>query len=179
MTGDGRRLPERANKLFVHVVHLDRGETQTLQPGRGSRLADEPGKRVAALTIAEAPEVDPRQDDLSVPLLDPPPDLAEDRLGAPAARRPADERNHAEVAREAAPVLDADEGANAVEPSVGLHATDCADVASDEGRSLLASPPDHDDVLRQAGEPVSREARAAARDVDAPVRAGCTRGCLA
>ena len=169
---------ERANELVVHVVHLDRGEPEAPQPRRGSRLANEPGQRIAALAVAVAAEVDPGQDNLPVPLVDPPPHLSQHRLGAAAPGRPTDERDDTEVAREAASVLDAHECANAVETSVGLHAADRPDVASDEGWSLLAPPPDDDDVLGQAGEPVAREVRAAAGHEDTSVRAGRARGRL-
>ena len=93
-----------------------------------------------------------------------------------AARGAAHERDHAEVAREAAAVLHLDERAHAVEPRVGLDAADRADVAGDERRRLLAALRDDDDVLGQAGERVRGEVRAAARDVDAAVRPRGPRG---
>ena len=103
----------------------------------------------------------------------------EHRLGAAAPRGAAHERDHAEVAREAAAVLHLDERAHAVEPSVRLDAADRADVAGDERRRLLAPPRDDDDVLGQPGERVAGEVRAAAGDVDAPMRARGARRRLA
>ena len=135
--GDGRRLPQRSHELVAHVVDLDRRQAQTLQTRRRADLAHEPRQRVAALTIAEAAEVDAREHDLPMALLDPSADLPQDRAGAAASRRPAHERDHAELAREAATVLDADKSADAVEPRIGLNASDRADVARDERRSLL------------------------------------------
>ena len=98
-------------------------------------------------------------------------DLAEHGLGRAAARGAADERDDAEAARERAAVLHLDEGAHAVEAGVRLDAADRADVARDELRRLLAPPRDDDDVVRQAGERVPGEVRAATGDVHAPVRA--------
>src|SRR5207245_6141555 len=107
---------------------------------------------------------------LAVTLADAPPYLADDGRGATAPRRAADERDHAEGAREAAAVLHLDEGAHAVEPGFGLNAADRPHVARDEGRRVLAAPGDHDHVVGQPGEPVCIEVGAAARDVDAGVR---------
>ena len=103
-------------------------------------------------------------------------DLAEHRVGGTAARGAADERDHAEVAREAAAVLHLDERAHAVEPRVGLHTADRADVAGNEGRGLLAALRHHDDVLRQSRERVCREVRGATGDIDASVRPRGARG---
>ena len=112
-------------------------------------------------------------------LLDAPPGLAQDVGGAPAARLAAYKRDHAERTREAAAVLDLDEGANALQPSVRPDAADRANVAGHEVRRSLATARDHDDVLRQAGEAVGREVGPAACDVDAPVRAGGSPGRVA
>ena len=59
-------------------------------------------------------------------------DLAQDGVGLPASRRAADERDHAERTREAASVLNANEGAHAIEPRFALHTADRADVSRDE-----------------------------------------------
>ena len=160
VAGDGRRLAQRPDELVVHVVDLDRREPEPLQAGGRPHLSDEPRERVAGLTVAEAAEVDSREDDFPVALLDPPPHLAQHSGRAAAARRAPHDRNHAEVAREAAPVLHAHEGAHAVEPRVGLDAADRADVAGDELRSLLARPRDDGHVLGQA---VERDARGSRR----------------
>ena len=167
----GRRLAQRAHELVVDVVDLDRGEAQALEAGRRAGLPDEPRQAIAGGAVAVAAEVDPGEDDLAVALRDAAADLAEHGLGRAAARGAADERDDAEAARERAAVLHLDEGANAVEACVRLHAADRADVARDELRRLLAPARDHDDVLRQPGERVPGEVRAAAGDVDAPVRA--------
>ena len=167
----GRRLAQRADELVVDVVDLDRGEAEPLEAGRRAGLADEPRQAVAGGAVAVAAEVDPGEDDLAVALRDAAADLAEHRLGGAAARGAAHERDDAEAARERAAVLHLDEGANAVEAGVGLHAADRADVARDELRRLLAPARDHDDVVGQPGERVAGEVRAAAGDVDAPVRA--------
>ena len=82
MPGDGRRLPQRTHELVAHMVDLDRRQAQTLQARRRAGLAHEPRQRVAALTIAEAAEVDAREHDLAMALLDPPDDLPQDRAGA-------------------------------------------------------------------------------------------------
>src|SRR5919197_2787283 len=106
-------------------------------------------ERVARLAVAIAAEVDARQDDLAVPLLDTAPHLTEDGRGAAASRRPAHERDDTEGAREAAPVLDFYEGADAVEAGVGLDAADRPDVARDELGRLFAPTRDDDDVFGQ------------------------------
>ena len=87
--------------------------------------------------VAEATEVDAGEDDLAVPLRDAPADLAEHRVGAAAPGGAADERNHAERARERAAVLDLDECPHPVEPRVRLHAADRAHVAGDRLDGLL------------------------------------------
>ena len=87
-------------------------------------------------------------------LRDAPADLAEHRVGAAAARGAADERDHAERARERAAVLDLHERAHAVEPRVGLHAADRADVAGDRLDRLLDLARDDGDVRGQPGEGV-------------------------
>ena len=161
------------------MVDLDRGEAEALEPGRRTRLAHEPRQAVAGGAVAVAAEVDPGENDLAVTLRDAATDLAEHGVGGAAARGAAHERDDAEAARERAAVLHLDERANAVEARVGLHAADRADVARDELRRLLAPARDDDDVLRQAGERVAGEVRAAAGDVDPPVRARRASGLLA
>src|SRR5205814_8433397 len=126
------------------------GEPQPREAGNLADRAHQPGERVPRRTVAVAAEVDAGQDDLAVALGDPPPDLAENGLGAAAPRRSADERDHAEGVREAAAVLHLDERPHAVEPGFGLNAADRPDVAGDQVGSVLAAPPHHDDVL---GEP--------------------------
>ena len=137
------------------------------------------GRSIAGGAVAVAAEVDPGEDDLAVALRDAAADLAEHGLGRAAARGAADERNDAEAARERAAVLHLDEGAHAIEAGLRLHTADRADVARDELRRLLASPRDHDDVVRKAGERVPGEVRAATGDVHAPVRARRASGLLA
>ena len=121
-------------------------------PGSRAGLADEPRQRVAGLAVAEAAEVDAGEDDLAVALRDAALDLAEHRVGAAAARRPADERDHAEGAREAAAVLDLHERARPVEPRVGLDAADRADVAGDGVRQSPRSAARRPSRSGQAGE---------------------------
>ena len=144
----GRRLAQRGDERVVHVVDLDRAEPQPLETRRGADLAHEARQVVAGVAVAEAAEVDPREDDLAVALLDAAAHLAQHRVRAAAARRAANERDHAEVARERAAVLDLHERAHAVEPRVGLHAADRADVACDERGRLLGALRDDRDVRR-------------------------------
>src|SRR5205823_2948395 len=113
------------------VIDLDRRETEAGQPRRRARFADEARQVVAGGTVAVAAEVDAREDDLAVPLLDPTRDFGEHRGRAAAARGTTDEGDDAEVAREAAAVLHLDEGADAVEAGVGLDAADRAHVPGD------------------------------------------------
>src|SRR5205807_6184770 len=122
------------------------GEPQASDPGDGAGLAHEPRQLVAGCAIAVTAEVDPRQDDLAVAVLDTAADLVQDRCGGTAARSAADERNHAEVAGETAAVLDLHEGADSVEPRVRLDAADRTHIAGDERRRLFASPIDDRDV---------------------------------
>ena len=174
-----RRLAQRGDQRVVHVVDLDRGEAEPLEPGRRSRLAHEARQVVAGGAVAVAAEVDPGQHDLAVALLDAAADLGEHRIGAAAARGAAHERDHAERAGEAAAVLHLDERADAVEARIRLDAADRADVACDVARRLLAPSRDDDDVVRKPGERIGGEVRSAAGDVDAPVRARRARGFLA
>ncbi len=111
-------------------------------------------------------------------LLDPSDDLPQDRAGAAASRSPTHERDHAELAGEAAPVLDAYERADTVEPCIGLNASDRANVARDERRSVLGSPRDDGHVLGQTGERALEVGRAPGH-VHAPVCAGGPSCCLA
>ena len=90
-----------------------------------------------------------------MPLADPAADLAQHGralrlLEAPA---PAGSRRRA---REAAAVLDLDEGPHAVEPDVRPDAADRSDVAGHERRRALAREPDDLDVPEQTRERVAR-----------------------
>ena len=146
--GDGRRLAQRGDERVVDVVDLDRGEAEPIEARRRAGLAHEPRQVVARFTVAEAAEVDPGQHDLAVALLDAAADLAQHGGGGTAARGAANERDHAEAARERAAVLDPDEGADAFEPRVGLNAADRADITGDERRALLGRAGDDSDVRR-------------------------------
>src|SRR5262249_33487916 len=98
---------------------------------------------------AVAPEVDACEDELPMPLLHSAPRFRQHGGGGPAARRPAHERDHAEVAREATAVLDLHERPDTVEARIRLHASERPDVPGDERGRLLAAPRDNRDVLRQ------------------------------
>ena len=153
------------------MVDLDRAEPQPLEPRRRARLADEPRQVEPRVAVAEAAEVDPREHHLAMALLDATTNLGEDGLRAAAARGAAHERDHAEVAAEGTAVLDLDERAHAVDPGVGLHAPDRADVARHECGGCLAALRDDGHVLGQARECVARQVGAATGDVDAPMAA--------
>ncbi len=175
---DVRRLAQRRDELVVDVVDLDRRQAQALDPVDRAGCPDQPRERVAGLAVAEAAEVDAGEDDLAMALRDAGPDLAEDVVGAAAARRAAHERDDAEVARERAAVLDLDERADAIEPRVRPDTADRADVAGDLLDRLLDLPADDGHVRRQPRERGLREPGAAARHEDAVVRACRTRGGL-
>src|SRR5207302_6182544 len=98
------------------------GEAKPGESGNRAGFADEPRQVVAGGAVAVAAEIDPRQDDFAVTLRDTAADLGEHGVGGATARGAADERDHAEVAREAAAVLHLDEGAHAVEPGIRLDA---------------------------------------------------------
>src|SRR5919204_6657108 len=129
VTREGWRLPKRCHELVVDVVDLDRRQAQAGEAWDRTGLADEAGEREARLAVAVAAQVDPGQHDLAMALRDAPPDLGEDRSGAPAPRSTPDERDDTEVAREAAAVLDLDEGADAIKPGVRADTADRAHVA--------------------------------------------------
>src|SRR5581483_10356602 len=135
-------------------------EAEARQARHGSGLAEEAREPVAGLPIPVAAEVDPRQDDLAVALRDPAPDLGEHGFRAARAGGAADERDDAEAAREAAAVLHLDEGADAVEARLRLHAGDRPDGPGDGLRRLLAAARDDYHVVRQAGEGVRQVRRA-------------------
>src|SRR5690242_13346344 len=124
MGADHRRLAKRADELVVDMVDLDRGEAEPREAGRGSGVAHEAREVVPGGAIAIAAEVDAREDNLTVSLVDSAVDLGEHGRGRPAARGTAHERDHAERAGERAAVLDLDERADPVEARVGLDAAD-------------------------------------------------------
>ncbi len=144
-----RRLPHGGDEPVVEMIDLDGREPKPGQPGNGADRADQARQVVTGLAVAVAPEVDPREDDLAVPLRHAAPHLAEDGRSRPAARGPAHLRDHAEAAREAAAVLHLDERADAVEPCLVVDAADRPDVAGDEGSGALARERDDRDVVRQ------------------------------
>src|SRR5262249_38308184 len=129
--------------------------------------------------VAVATEVDAGEDDLAVALRDAALDLTEHGLCRTATRRPADERDDAEAARERAAVLHLDEGADAIEPGVGLDATDRAEVAGERLGGPLAPPRAARGVVGKSGKGIADEVGAAAGDVDGPMRARGPRGLLA
>src|SRR5215210_3071286 len=120
---------ERRDEVVIDVVDLDRRQPEALHARNRARFADQPRKVEARTPIAKAAEVDAGEDDLPMALPCALPDLLQDSCRAPAPRRAADERDHAEVAAEAAPVLDLDECTDAVEARVRLNAPDRADVS--------------------------------------------------
>src|SRR5918911_1328141 len=101
MASDGRRFVKRADEVVVDVVHLDRREPETLQAGHLAGLADQARQAIPGGSVPKATEIDPRQDDLAVSLLDTASNLAEHGFGGAAAAPAPDERNHAEIAGEA------------------------------------------------------------------------------
>src|SRR6266576_4243995 len=161
------------------MVDLDRRQAQPLEAGNGAHLAHESRQGVAGRAVSVAAEVDPREDNLLVTVRDAPPNFIEHRGHGAATRSTTDKRNHAEVAGEAAAVLDLHERAHAVETGTCLNAPDRAHVSGHEGRCLLARPGNHGHVGWQAREGVAGEIRSAAGHVNATVRACRARGRLA
>src|SRR5215213_1334727 len=176
---DVRRLAQRGHELAIDVVDLDRGQAQASEARCLGGRAHKPGERVARIPVTKAAEVDARENDLGVTLVDAPPDLAQHGVGCAAARAAADERDHAEVAREAAAVLDLHERPNALEPRVVVDAAERADVRGDRGRRVLAAAAHDYDVVRQAVEGAAAEVRGAAGHVHPTMRAGGAGGRLA
>src|SRR2546430_4560985 len=160
---DVRCFTQRRNELGVDMVDLDRREAEPLEPRPGADLAHQSRQRITGRAGPVAPEVDAREDNLPVSVRDAPPHLVEHRGRGPTARRTADERDHAEVAREAAAVLDLHERAHAVEPGIGLNAADRTHVPGYEGRRLLTRPGDDGHVGRQTRKGLAGEIRRAAR----------------
>ena len=175
MAGDGRRLAKRVEERCGEVVDLDRRQSEPCETGRHADVADQPRQVVALLAVPVAAEVDPGEHDLAVTLGDAAAHLGEHGIGGPAARCAAHERDHAEVAGEAAAVLHLHEGTNAVESGFALDTRDRTDIAGDRVGGLLASLRHDDDVLRQPGKGVGREVGAAPGDVHPPVGARRTR----
>ena len=85
VAGDGRRLAQRGDQRLVHMVDLNRRESQALESRRRPDGADEAGEIDTPLAVAVAPEVDAGEDDLAVALGDAAFDLSEHVLGAAAA----------------------------------------------------------------------------------------------
>src|SRR5204862_2729259 len=152
VTADGRRLAKRRDERGGYVVELDRGQTEARQAGNRAGRADELRQPLLRLAVAVATEIDSRQHDLAVTLGDTAADLGEDGGGPTAAGFAAHERHDAEVAREAATVLDLHERPDAIQARLGLDATDGADVPGHRRGGRFASLREHDDVVRQAGE---------------------------
>src|SRR3954451_11945033 len=86
-------LAQRRHERGAHVLDLDRAQPEPLEPLRLTRGAHEARQVVAGSAIAEAAEVDAGENDLAVALGDAPFDLCQHRIGAPAPRRAADERD--------------------------------------------------------------------------------------
>ena len=80
MSGDARCPAQGRNESLGQVVDLDRGKPETREPGRLACLPHEARKVVPALTVAIAPQVDPREDDLAVALVGALAHLGEHRL---------------------------------------------------------------------------------------------------
>ena len=173
------RLAQRCDESLADVVHLDRREAQPRQTGRGAGLAHEPRQVVAGGAIAVAAEVDAGEDDLAMTLANAARDLSQHSGGWAAPRSSPHLRDHAERAREAAPVLHLDEGADAIEASFRLDARDGADVACDRGGRVLARLAHYDDVVGEPSERVRRKIRRAAGDEDPSVCASQPRDRLA
>ena len=167
---DRRGLPQRSDQPVVDVVDLDRAQAQAVQAGDRAGRPHQARQVDARDAVAEAAEVDARQDDLAVALTDPAPNLVEHGVGTPAAGGTAHERNHAEPARERTAVLDPDEGPNALEPRLRPDTADRADVAGDERGGILGAPGDDHHVRRQARETGPGEVGRAPGHVDALVR---------
>src|SRR5262245_50156353 len=131
------RLPDGVDEPVVDVVHLDGGEPKSLHSRNAPRLAHEVTEPVAGGAVPVAAEVDAGQDDLAMALCDAAADLPQYRRGGPASRRSTNERHDAEIAREAAAVLNLHERTDPLEPCVGLDAPDRADaLRHDIGRVL-------------------------------------------
>ena len=140
---DDRRLAHRCDEVGGDVVHLDRREPQALEAVDRSRRPDQPRERHARRSRSrKQPRLTPVSTTSLVTLRDSPPDLVEHGGRRPAARGTAHERDHAERARERAAVLDPDEGADPVEPVIGLDAADRTDVGGDGVDDLLAAAGD-------------------------------------
>src|SRR6266566_164039 len=161
------------------MVDLDRRQAQPLEAGHGADFTHQSRQGIAGRAVPVAAEVDPGEDDLLVPVRDAPPNLIEHRGRGAAPRSTTDERDHAEVAGEAAAVLDLYERTHAVETGICLNAADRAYVSGHEGRCLLARPGDHRHIGGQAREGVAGEIRRAAGHVNAAVGACRTGGRLA
>src|SRR6266700_4979150 len=132
MPAHGRSLAQRRDELAVDVVDLDRRQPQAVETGHRPNRAHEPRQLVAGRAVAVATEVDAGEDDLAVPLLDAAADLVEHGCRRAAPGSAADERNDAEVAGEAAAVLDLHKCPHPIETRVRLNAPERADVAGHE-----------------------------------------------
>ena len=152
------------------MIDLDRRESQALDTGHCAGLANEPRQRVTGLAIPEAAEVHAGQDDLAMTLGDATLDLAEHRIGTTTARRPANERDHAERARERAAVLDLHEGASALEPGVGLDAAESRRRRQRRRSASSSLGQRNDRHVRCRAVEGSSEIRAAPGHVDAAMR---------
>src|SRR5262249_35021028 len=171
MPTDRGSLEQRRDELVVYVVDLDGRKPEPCEPGCRARLAHETCEPVTGSAVAVAPQVDSRQDNLAVPLLDAVADFAQNGSRVAASRRAPNEWDDAEVAGEAAAVLDLHERADAIEPRVGLDASNRADVPGDRVGRVFPPPGDDGDIVRKSGECVTGEVGTAPRDVDARMRA--------
>ena len=126
------------------------------------------GERVAVLAVAIAPEVDARENDLPMSLLHALSNLGQDSIRRAAPGGTTHLRNDAEPAREAAAVLDLDEGSDAIEADRSVRAPQHADVRGHLLGCLLAGSRDNPDVVGKAGELATGQVRRAPGQVDLP-----------
>ena len=169
MVRRARRLAERGDEIVREVVHLDGREAKPLDAGQRAGHTDQSRQRVSGLAVAEASEVDAREDDLAVTVRDAPLDLRQHGSRAAAARRAAHERDDAERARERAAVLDLHERTRSLEARIRPDAADRADFSGDGVGNRFARPRNHGDVRRDGLEGTG-EVRGAPGHVHAPVR---------
>ena len=164
---DGRRLAERGDEVsstWLISIELSRSRSS---PGVAPTSRTRRGRSKPAARSRKQPRLIPVRTTSRWPCVDAPATSRSTASARAAARCAADERDHAEPARERAAVLDLDERPHPVEPRVGLDAADRADVAGDERGGLLGAARDDGDVRRAGRRARPGEVRGAAGQVDA------------
>src|SRR4051794_15278735 len=118
MRGNRGRLAHGRDEVARQMVDLQGRKAKANESWGGPGRPHETREVERRLAVSIAAQVDSGEHDLAVTLTDPPANLCEDGGGRAAPRRTSHLGDDTEVAREAAAVLDFDEGTYPIEPDI-------------------------------------------------------------